>query len=179
MICCPELTKSCVVRQRSSAHNVFEMVWRKWYASWRIMIMAFVLVGCGMSDSQTVQVRTDTPVVTRLASPTPIRRTPSPMPSPTVGITASPTEDRQPASSPTPIPGVEVVLILKDCLRKFCAPEELDQQISRAEGEPGFLEVEVLGELSARLVYDPTKLTEEEAVRNFGRVTRMEVEIDR
>ncbi len=49
----------------------------------------------------------------------------------------------------------------------------------RTIGRPGILEVEILSELHVRVDYDPTQITEEEAVRAFANATGMEVEIER
>ena len=49
----------------------------------------------------------------------------------------------------------------------------------RAIGRPGILEVELLGELHVRVDYDPTQITEEEAIQTFANATGMEVEIER
>lgn len=98
-------------------------------------------------------------------------------PTSTPGTVASSTQKPPPSS--TSLPQVEVVLVLLDCLRMFCVPEELENRVMRVDGKRGIVLAEVVSEFHARLVYDPNQLSEEEAVQTFISATNMEVRIDR
>ncbi len=68
-------------------------------------------------------------------------------------------------------------MTLLDCQTTFCPPEDLEHLANVGSRQPGILAVEILGELTARLIYDPTQLSEAEAVEAFANAGRIEVEV--
>lgn len=149
-----------------------------------------LLVGCGVALSPPPEATAVVASSTISVSPTLVVSTSSPTPQPTSSPVPPPTSSPTPQPTPSPTlrprptatytatPHAVVTLIVLECLNTFCPPPDLDQQAQvAAEQQPDILDSRALDEIYVRLVYDPTQLTEQQAIQFFVDITRLEVEV--
>ena len=130
---------------------------------WSILVLiASLLAGCGAVEAlPTVVVSPTFPA----ASPTPVPPTPSPTPKP------------PPTPTPTDAPRAEVELNLPDTSWTFWDPNVREQQLQSVADQSGIYTVITLDQNHVRLIYDPSQLTQKEALQTFEGATGMRAEV--
>lgn len=155
--------------------------------NWAFLILSLILLlGCDAGgvpfplDRPSIPTPTDIIISTPTETASPTPAPPTPTDTPVVPILREP-------SNPTPVPPTattasqaRLLLTLPDCPFGFWDPFERERQIMNVLDKPGIVTVQTLGVTRVRLVYDPTQLSQEEAIRTFEVASGLEViETDR